>query len=195
MTRTIHARHLVAAATAASFALPANALASRAAGGVAINPVAAAAPAGKADARPTVPGEVAVLQKDGKAAAPELAPPEVQEAIWAANKIVGKPYRYGGGHARFNDTGYDCSGTISYALKGAKALKSPLDSTSFMSWGEPGEGQWITVYTHPTHAFVVIAGLRLDTSAAGDPGGQKGPRWRPVLRSTKGFTVRHPEAL
>lgn len=195
MTRTIHARHLATAALAAVFALPCNALASRTSGGVAINPVPATTPTAKSDARPTVPGEVAVLQKDGKAAAPELAPPEVQEAIWAANKIVGKPYRYGGGHARFNDTGYDCSGTISYALKGAKALKAPLDSTSFMSWGEPGEGEWITVYTHPTHAFVVIAGLRLDTSAAGDPGGQKGPRWRPVLRSTKGFTVRHPEGL
>lgn len=145
--------------------------------------------------KPTTDGVVAVRLSDGRAAAPRSAPPEVQQAIWAANKIVGKPYRYGGGHARFNDTGYDCSGTISYALKGAKALTRPLDSTSFMSWGEDGPGEWITVYAHRTHAYVVIAGLRLDTSAAGDPKGQDGPRWRPMLRSSKGFTVRHPEAL
>ncbi|MBJ7472324.1 MAG: C40 family peptidase, partial [Solirubrobacteraceae bacterium] len=136
--------------------------------------------------KPTTPGAVAKLQKDGTALAPADAPLEVQQAVWAANKLIGKPYRYGGGHARFNDTGYDCSGTVSFALKGAKALKSPLDSSSFMSWGEAGEGEWITVYTNPGHAFVVIAGLRLDTSASGDPSGNKGPRWRPVLRSTKG---------
>ena len=145
--------------------------------------------------KPTTPGSVAKLQKDGTALAPADAPVEVQQAVWAANKLIGKPYRYGGGHARFNDTGYDCSGTISFALKGAKAIKSPLDSSSFMSWGEAGEGEWITVYTNPGHAFVVIAGLRLDTSASGDPSGNKGPRWRPVLRSTKGFKARHPEGL
>ena len=195
MTQAISARYLAAAIATAVIALPTGAAASRAQGGVTVDVAAPTTPAPPSDTRPTVPGEVAVLLKDGRAAAPELAPAEVQEAIWAANKIIGKPYRYGGGHARFNDTGYDCSGTISYALKGAKALKAPLDSTSFMSWGEAGEGEWITVYTHPTHAFLVIAGLRLDTSAAGDPGGQKGPRWRPVLRSTKGFTVRHPDGL
>lgn len=192
MTRIFVARSFVALALAAA-CQPASAAASRAAGGVSMTtPAAQVAPAvPSTDARPTVPGTTAVLLKDGRAAAPEQAPPQVQNAIWAANKIVGKPYRYGGGHARFNDTGYDCSGTISYALRGAKALKAPLDSTSFMAWGEAGEGAWITVYTHPTHAYVVIAGLRLDTSAAGDPGGLKGPRWRPALRSDKGFTVRH----
>jgi hypothetical protein len=64
-----------------------------------------------------------------------------------------------------------------------------------MSWEEAGKGDWITVYTNPGHAFVVIAGLRLDTSATGDPSGNKGPRWRPTLRSTKGFTARHPEGF
>lgn len=145
--------------------------------------------------QPTVPGLVAKLLDDGTAAAPEGAPLEVQQAVWAANKLIGKPYRYGGGHAKFNDTGYDCSGTVSFALKGGKFLKTPLDSSSFMNWGEAGAGEWITIYTNPGHAFTVIAGLRLDTSAVSDPGGQKGPRWRPVLRVTKGFKARHPEGF
>jgi hypothetical protein len=132
---------------------------------------------------------------DGKAYPPADAPAEVQEAIWAGNEIVGKPYKYGGGHARVNDTGYDCSGTVSYALLGGDLLDDPLDSSSFMKWGERGEGAWITVYTNPGHAFAVIAGMRLDTSAAGDPSGNKGPRWRPVLRNTRGFVARHPEGF
>lgn len=145
--------------------------------------------------KPTVPGTEAKLLKDGRAAAPALAPDAVKQAIWWGNKLIGKPYRYGGGHRRFNDSGYDCSGTVSYALRGAKVVKSPLDSGSYMSWGEAGAGEWITVYTNPGHAFVVIAGLRLDTSATGDPSGNKGPRWRPTLRSTSGFKARHPEGL
>jgi hypothetical protein len=139
-----------------------------------------------------VPGATAVITSNGLAAAPLDAPPQVQAAIAAANRIIGKPYKYGGGHAKVEDSGYDCSGTVSYALLGAKLLKAPLDSSSFMKWGEAGPGQWITVYTNPGHAFAVIAGLRLDTSAAGDPSGGKGPRWRPVLRSTRGFKARHP---
>lgn len=141
----------------------------------------------------SAPGEKATLLDNGLAAAPESAPDAVKEAIWAANEIVGKPYVYGGGHRSFKSRGYDCSGTVSYALNGGDLLDSPLDSSSFMRWGEAGEGEWITVYTNPGHAFVVIAGLRLDTSAAGDPRGGKGPRWRPALRSTKGFKARHPE--
>jgi hypothetical protein len=132
---------------------------------------------------------------DGQAYPPEGAPLEVQEAIWAANEIVGKPYKYGGGHARVNDSGYDCSGTVSFALIGGELLESPLDSSSFMKWGEAGAGEWVTVYTNPGHAYVVIAGMRLDTSAAGDPSGTKGPQWRPALRSTKGFKARHPEGF
>lgn len=132
---------------------------------------------------------------DGKAYPPADAPTKVKKAIWAANEIVGKPYRYGGGHALVEDTGYDCSGTVSYGLIHAKLLDSPLDSGSFMSWGEAGEGDWITIYTNPGHAYVVIAGMRLDTSAAGDPSGAKGPRWRPTLRETAGFKARHPEGF
>jgi hypothetical protein len=137
----------------------------------------------------------AVIGPDGLAIAPQGAPVEVVEAIEAANRIVGKPYKYGGGHAKVEDRGYDCSGTVSYALIGAKLLKAPLDSRGFRRWGVAGPGAWITVYTNPSHAFAVIAGLRLDTSAAGDPSGAKGPRWRPALRSTKGFRARHPRGL
>jgi cell wall-associated NlpC family hydrolase len=139
------------------------------------------------------PEQTATILPTGYAAAPESAPQEVKDAIAAANEIVGKPYVYGGGHTRtFLSRGYDCSGTVSYALHGADLLTKPLDSSSFMKWGAKGPGTWFTIYTNPSHAFVVIAGLRLDTSAAGDPSGTKGPRWRPVLRSTKGFTARHP---
>ena len=147
----------------------------------------------KAKAKPAQsPSSRATIGPDGKALAPAGAPARVVQAIAAANRIVGKPYLYGGGHAKVEDRGYDCSGTISYALIGAKLLKTPLDSSSFMRWGARGPGRWITVYTNPGHAYVVIAGLRLDTSAAGDPSGTKGPRWRPALRSTRGYRVRHP---
>ncbi|MGH2949352.1 MAG: hypothetical protein ACRDPC_24370, partial [Solirubrobacteraceae bacterium] len=115
----------------------------------------------------TVPGVEAQLLPDGTAAAPADAPPQVQEAVWAANRLQDKPYRYGGGHAKIEDSGYDCSGTISYALHHAGLLKTPLDSGSFMRWGEKGRGQWITVFTNPGHAYAVIAGLRLDTSSYG----------------------------
>jgi hypothetical protein len=141
---------------------------------------------------PVVAGTVATIQPDGLAAAPLDAPLQVQQAIWAANRIVGLPYHYGGGHGKWEDTGYDCSGTVSYALHGAALLTTALDSGRFMRWGASGKGQWFTVFTNPGHAFAVIAGLRLDTSAAGDPGGLRGPRWRPALRSTRGFKARHP---
>jgi cell wall-associated NlpC family hydrolase len=133
----------------------------------------------------------------GIAVPPADAPPEVVKAIEAANAISTKPYRYGGGHASFEDSGYDCSGTISYALNGGGLLgTTPLDSRSFMRWGEPGKGKWITVYTNPGHAFIVIAGLRFDTgmrdrSVRGLAPG-RGPRWAKKQRSTRGFKARHP---
>jgi len=151
----------------------------------------------------TTPGAVAKLLPDGSAAAPADAPPQVQTAIFAANHIQDKPYRYGGGHKDFEDTAYDCSGTVSYLLHGGGLLETPLDSSSFMKWGEKGDGAWITVYTNPGHAYAVIAGLRLDTSAAAAPvratktvryrkANEKGPRWRPTMRSSRGFKRRHP---
>jgi cell wall-associated NlpC family hydrolase len=138
---------------------------------------------------PIVPGDVGVI-RDGLAYAPQNAPLQVQQAIWAANTLRDKPYVFGGGHnVKFRGRGYDCSGTVSFALHAAGLLDSPLDSTSFMGWGERGRGQWITIYTNPGHAFAIIAGMRLDTSGPGE----SGPRWRPEPRSTRGFKVRHPE--
>jgi hypothetical protein len=152
----------------------------------------------------TVPGTQAKLLPDGTAAAPASAPRPVQEAIWAANRIQNKPYKYGGGHAKIEDTGYDCSGTVSYALFHAGLLKSPLPSGPFMRWGAKGPGRWITVFAHGGHAYAVIAGLRLDTSVASygvsrrkiaRSAFERGPRWRPMPRSAQGFAKRHPVGL
>ena len=136
--------------------------------------------------------------RNGIAIPPQGAPPQVVNAINAANKIVRMPYRYGGGHASFKDTGYDCSGSVSFALGGAGLLTAPLDSSDFMSWGLAGKGKWITVYTNPGHAFAMIAGLRFDTGYRGHapkgtyPG--SGPRWGKA-RPTSGFAARHPNGL
>ena len=146
----------------------------------------------------SVAGSKAKLLPDGTAAAPADAPRAVKKAIWAANRIQDKPYKYGGGHAEIEDNGYDCSGTVSYALIGAGLLDSPLPSGPFMRWGARGKGSWITVYTNPGHAFAVIAGLRLDTSTGGITSrkiartAERGPRWRVALRKTRGFKKRHP---
>jgi hypothetical protein len=135
----------------------------------------------------------------GRAIAPVGAPPAVVGAIEAANRIATRPYRYGGGHARFEDSGYDCSGAVSYVLRGAGVLRSPLDSSGFMRWGVPGRGRWITVYTNPGHAYIVVAGLRFDTGGrdrAGPgtaPG--SGPRWRRTARSSSGYVARHAARL
>ena len=146
-------------------------------------------------AQPTVPGVQAVLLPDGTAAAPQDAPPQVQAAVWATNTIQKLPYRYGGGHQSFiSRRGYDCSGTVSFALNAAGLLKRPRDSSGFMRYGAKGRGQWFTIYSNPCHAYVVIAGLRLDTSAAG-AGGGKGPRWRAKSRPTAGYKVRHPRGF
>lgn len=142
----------------------------------------------------TTPGLRAKIASDGRTAlAPDDAPQAVKDAIAAANRITRKPYIYGGGHATFKKIakGYDCSGTVSFALGNAGLLKSPLDSSSFMSWGKAGKGSWISVYTNPGHAYVYIAGLRLDTSGPGE----RGPRWRKAKRSDSGFKVRHPVGL
>jgi hypothetical protein len=139
----------------------------------------------------TTPGLRAKIAADGRTAIPpDDAPLAVKQAVWAANKITRKPYIWGGGHATFKkiSKGYDCSGTVSFALGNAGLLKSPLDSSSFMHWGDAGKGAWITVYTNPGHAYAYIAGLRLDTSGAGE----NGPRWRTDHRTNSGFKARHP---
>jgi len=140
----------------------------------------------------TAPGVVAKILPDGYAAAPHGAPAAVQEAIWAANRLIGFPYVYGGGHGTFYASGYDCSGTVSFALHGGDLLTAPMDSSEFYAFGDAGRGRWITVYTNPGHAFLEIAGIRLDTSTAGQTDGEQGPRWRPLLADTSSYEARHP---
>jgi hypothetical protein len=138
---------------------------------------------------PTTPLPTAQLSVDGRTAIPPASAPDaVKNAIYAANRITTKPYIYGGGHRRWTDRGYDCSGSVSFALHGGGLLDSPLPSSSFMRWGLPGRGMWITVYTNPGHAYMVIAGLRFDTSGPG----QSGPRWRRAARTSRSYTARHP---
>ena len=133
----------------------------------------------------------AVIGDDGLATAPADAPPQVQAIIAAGNKIATKPYRYGGGHGKWEDSGYDCSGSMSYAFHGAGMLDEALDSTGFMSWGEAGKGQWVTIYAKGSHAYMVVAGLRFDTSGRAN----QGTRWQADMRSSSGYAVRHPQGL
>jgi hypothetical protein len=146
---------------------------------------------GLAQSGPTVPGNVAVLRGD-IAYAPRNAPEAVKRAIWAVNALRHKPYRFGGGHATFDDIGYDCSGTVSFFLHHAGLLDQPTTSSALRSWGEPGPGRWITIYARAGHAYAVIAGLRVDTTG-GRP--QEGPRWRAKHREPRGFVARHPPGL
>jgi septal ring factor EnvC (AmiA/AmiB activator) len=126
----------------------------------------------------------------GQAQAPAGAPPQVALVMAAGNAIAGLPYLYGGGHGGFKDSAYDCSGSVSYALAAAGLVTSPMASGPFMSWGDPGPGQWITVYANAGHAFMVVAGWRFDTSAL-----RGGTRWTQQMRPTGGFVARHPAGL
>ena len=139
----------------------------------------------------TVPGSKAKLIK-GKAIAPEGAPEKVKAVIAAANRIRNKPYLYGGGHGSFRSRGYDCSGAVSFALRGGRLIDSPLPSYELTKWGKRGKGQWITVYGARSHAYMVVAGLRFDTSMVrGD-----GPGWSKSLRSTpESYKARHPRGF
>lgn len=153
-----------------------------------MDPAASSAPR----ATPPVSGSVAVVNADGTASAPADAPQAVKDVIAAGNAIIDLPYVWGGGHGSFESSGYDCSGSVSYALHGGGLISSPLDSTGLTTWGEPGEGNWITVYGNSGHAFMYVAGIRLDTS---DTNGT-GPSWHSDLRSDTGsFTARHPAGL
>jgi peptidoglycan hydrolase CwlO-like protein len=127
----------------------------------------------------------------GTAQPPPGAPAAVGLVMAAGNAIAGLPYLYGGGHAGFKDTAYDCSGSVSYALAAAGLVSAPMASGPFMTWGEPGPGQWITVYANAGHAFMIVAGWRFDTSALS--GG--GTRWTRDTRSVAGFVPRHPPGL
>lgn len=129
------------------------------------------------------------LLSNGKATIPSKAPKRVQRAIAAANKIVGKPYRLGGGHGRHNDNAYDCSGSVAFVLREAGMLKRGAQPVSgyFLKWGRPGFGKWITVYAKRGHVFMMIAGLRFDTTGSG---AGVGPRWYTSSRGCSGFYVR-----
>jgi hypothetical protein len=146
------------------------------------------------DSGPVVSGKTAHL-RFGRAAAPRPAPLAVKRAIWAANQLRSKPYRYGGGHKSFDDRGYDCSGTVSYVLGAAGLISSPLSSTEFCGYGKRGPGQWITIYARDGHTFAVIAGLRLDTTPYDHYTGKWAPRWQTVYRPPRGFEARHPIGL
>jgi hypothetical protein len=146
---------------------------------------------------------------NGKAIAPARAPRRVKKVIAWGNQIIGKPYRYGGGHRLFAigsrrsstrrflrrvtlDSGYDCSGSVSHALYGGRFLRAPLDSGSFASWGRSGPGRWITVYTNAGHAYLVVAGLRFDTGMRDNPNAT-GPAWSKKLRKSASYMPRHPK--
>jgi hypothetical protein len=137
------------------------------------------------------PGMKATVGEDGLAVIPILAPDVVKAVIIAGNNIAKKPYVYGGGHGKWEDVGYDCSGSVSYALHGAGLLTDSMPSGGFMSWGDPGAGQWITLYANGGHIFMTVAGLRFDTSGKS----ASGSRWQADMRSSSGYTVVHPPGL
>jgi hypothetical protein len=128
---------------------------------------------------------------DGLALIPADAPSAIKDLLGAGNEIATKPYIYGGGHGEWNDAGYDCSGSVSYALHGAGLLDRSMASGDFQTWGEPGPGRWITIYANGGHMFMVVAGIRFDTSGRT----RFGTRWQADLRSQQGYTIRHPAGL
>jgi cell wall-associated NlpC family hydrolase len=140
-------------------------------------------PVGATTATPPAP---ATLRSDGAAAAPPGAPAAVAAVIAAGNRIATLPYRWGGGHAQWEDTGYDCSGSVGYALHGGGLLDVTMTSGDLMSYGESGPGTWITIYANRDHVYMVVAGLRFDTSGANPS------RWQADSRSADGYAVRHP---
>jgi peptidoglycan hydrolase-like protein with peptidoglycan-binding domain len=137
-----------------------------------------------------------VLKREAKTAQVQQPAPVAGQATLTSdglgNKIAKKPYKYGGGHGKFNDTGYDCSGSVSYALHAAGLLDTPMDSTELESFGSKGRGQWVTIRANSGHAYMVVAGLRFDTSGASS---RDGSRWTDEMRSARGYVGRHPDGL
>src|SRR5436853_5612281 len=156
-------RGALAVAGTLMVAVPASAGASASSGGTAPGDGSQSQSQGQSN-----PTAKARISHNGRTAIPpDSAPPQVKRAIYAANKITRKPYRYGGGHGRWNDSGYDCSGSVSYALHGGGLLKQPLDSSSFMSWGRRGRRRWITVYGNRSQPHVAVSGPGFYTYATG----------------------------
>lgn len=137
------------------------------------------------------PGRTAML-KNGVAYAPKNAPAAVKRAIAAGNRLQHMPYKWGGGHSRLQDSGYDCSGSVSYVLREAGLIKGAIPSKGYFNYGKKGAGKWITLYVRNGHVFMTVAGLRLDT---GGPGGNSGPRWKTATRQGRGHVMRHPPGL
>jgi cell wall-associated NlpC family hydrolase len=198
-------RRVLAATAVAAFSLPAtgfvnSALAAPASGGA--TPNSGSSPTGGAGlgvkvasahhrkAAPARVGNARIV--NGLAVAPSNAPTVIKEVIAAGNRIAFKPYIYGGGHGSWNDSGYDCSGSVSYALHGANLISAPEDSTELESYGSPGAGRYITIWATGGHVYMYVLGLRFDTSAQGDTGGS---RWTTQARDNSGFVERHPTGL
>lgn len=143
----------------------------------------------------TATARTPVAHLDGsRAIAPRSAPQVVKRMIRAGNEIRHKKYRWGGGHGDWNDKGYDCSGAVSFVLHKAGMLDYPLDSTGFMKWGAKRRGRWVSIFASRDHVFMIVAGLRFDTSYITD-GDRSGPGWSEYMRSAKGFRARHPAGL
>jgi hypothetical protein len=138
-----------------------------------------------------IPGRTATLD-NGYAQAPPAAPSAVRDAVAAGNELVGKPYRYGGGHHNFYDAAYDCSGAVSYVLHSIGRMYTPTPSDELRHYGESGPGKWITVYASQGHSFIVVAGLRFDT---GYGSSDRGPQWLTRSRPADNFVMRHPGGL
>jgi cell wall-associated NlpC family hydrolase len=156
--------------------------------------------ANAASSSPSSPAENAWLQggqggwveASGYARAPANAPDAVKRIIAAGNQIARAPYVWGGGHGKWQDSGYDCSGSVSYALAYAGMLGYSLTSGQLMDWGDAGPGRWVTVYANEGHVFMYVAGLRFDTSGRQ---GDHSSRWQLAPRSADGFVARHYPGL
>jgi cell wall-associated NlpC family hydrolase len=183
----------VAGETAVSAALPTDDAAAQPAADRRPAPLPRATKRQRSSTGPTADAVIskAEVLKNGIALPPFEAPQPVRDIIEAGNSIARTPYLWGGGHGKWLDKGYDCSGSISYALAAGGLLSGPLDSGRLMSWGAPGPGKWVTIYTNPGHVYMVVAGVRFDTS------GRRvtGSRWQSTMRPGGGFVARHPPGL
>ncbi len=193
MRDTPSSKRLLAVAGVTAFCALAAAVPAAAQTGGTISPGSTSTDTTTDPAAPVGPPGHARVRKDGTAVAPADAPANIQAAIAAGNAIHTFPYVWGGGHRSFTDSGYDCSGAVSYVLHAAGLLASPMPSGPLASsWGLPGKGRWITVYANASHTYMIVAGLRFDTSSGGDRWRQgSGPRWRKKKRKPRGFTAKY----
>jgi cell wall-associated NlpC family hydrolase len=154
-----------------------------------------AARAAQAATRAAATGNAGVgglnVNTGGMVQPPAGAPAAIAQIMAAGNAIATLPYIYGGGHASFHANGYDCSGSVSYALAAAGLVSSPMVSGDFENWGAPGPGRWVTIYANAGHVWMEVAGWRFDTVALAEIG----TRWARGGGEYSGFVVRHPPGL